>query len=203
MNHKEIERWHRLRNLKRAAQVLAVGVVVVLVAGYLVGRFFRPHEERFQSSADTGTGIRIVKFSYSSPGAHPWELEAASAQVSDALDRATLEDPRVTYRGNDGGQIVLTAVTGELDRKSSNVTLLGNVTIRFNDMVFETDQMSYSHQALTAQTASPVSLKGDSLTLTGRGMKLLVQSEQVLIEHDVHARLFNVRWVEPGRKLPM
>ncbi len=203
MNHKEIERWHRLKNLKRAAQVLAVGVVALLVVGYLLSRFFGHREEEFQPPPGMATGIRIDKFSYSSPGAHPWELEASSALVSDSLDRVTLKDPKVTYRGGDGGHIVLSASTGELDRKSRNVSLEGNVTIRFKDMVFEAAQMSYSHEALSAQTVSDVSLKGDSLSLTGKGLKLLVESEQVVIEDDVNARLFNVKWVEPGRKLPM
>jgi hypothetical protein len=36
MNHKEIERWHRLRNLKRASQVLVVVAVVLLACGYMV-----------------------------------------------------------------------------------------------------------------------------------------------------------------------
>jgi len=203
VNHREIERWHRLRNLKRAAQVLAVGVMVLLVALYIVHIVVRPSEPDIPSTADLTTGIRIDKFSYSSPGAHPWELEAASALVSDSLDRVTLKDPKITYHGNDGEQIVLTAATGELDRKSRDVTLRENVAIRFKDMVFETEQMSYSHDALSARTASPVSLKGDSLILTGRGLKLLVEGQRVEIEDDVHARLFDVKWVEPGRKLPL
>jgi LPS export ABC transporter protein LptC len=115
----------------------------------------------------------------------------------------TLTGPKVIYRGSDGGEIILTAATGQLDRKSRNVSLEGGVRIQFKDMVFEAAHMTYSHETLSAQTESGVSLKGDSLFLTGRGLKVLVESEEIMIQDDVSARLFNVKWAEPGRKLPM
>lgn len=203
MDHKEIERWYRRRNLKTLSEFLALAAVLLIISSYAVSRYFNHRNEEFQSATETETGIRIDNFAYSSPGAHPWQLAASSAQVSDSLDRVVLTDPKVIYQGGEGGEIVMTAKSGELDRKNRNVSVQGDVTIRYKDMVFKSDEMNYSHEKLIAETSSPVSLKGRDLLLTGRGFKLLVDKEEVFIENDVEARLYNVKWTEPGRKLPM
>lgn len=203
MDHREIERWYRLRNLKKASQFLMIAAVLVLLSGYGVSRFLVQRPADFSPPATAVQGIRVDRFSYSSPGAHPWELQASTALVSDTLDRVVLKNPRVTYGGEGSNDIVLTANSGELDRKRRNLSAEGDVTIRYKDFLFKAGDIEYSQENLVAQTSSPVSLRGDSLLLTGRGLKLLVKKKEVLIEQDVKAVLFKVKWVEPGRKLPM
>jgi len=203
MDHREIERWYRLRNLKTLSEFLALAAVVLVISSYAVSRYFTRSAEEFQPAGETETGIRIDNFAYSSPGAHPWELAALSAQVSDNLDRVVLKEPKVIYQGGEGGEIVVTARSGELDRKDRSVSVRGDVTIRYKDMVFKSGEMNYSHAKLVAETSSPVSLKGRDLLLTGKGFKFFVDKEEVFIENDVEARLLNVKWVEHGRKLPM
>ncbi|MBI5250761.1 MAG: LPS export ABC transporter periplasmic protein LptC [Desulfomonile tiedjei] len=202
MNHKEIERWHRLRNLKRAAQVMVVAAVVLVVSGYAASRFFHDTSGNFEAKSTGGAGMRIEKFSYSSPGAHPWELEALSAAASTSLDKVTLTQPRVVYNGGRGGKIFLTADTGDLDKLSSNVIARGNVTIRYEDFVFAAGDINYCQEKKIAETASPVSLEGVDFRLEGKGLKMSIQDEEIVIEQDVKARLFNVRWAEPN-KVPM
>ena len=62
MNHKEIERWHRLRNLKRASQILVVVAVVLIACGYRVSRFVRPSPVTIESPGPADGGIRIDTF---------------------------------------------------------------------------------------------------------------------------------------------
>jgi len=203
MNHKEIERWYRLRNVKRASQFLVVLAVVLMVCVYTVSYFMREHPDMIGPPGPVDSGIRIDNFSYSSPGAHPWELQATTAFVSDALDRVELKGPKVVYHGGAGGRIFLAAKSGKLDRKSRNVSAQGNVTIEYENFLFSTGEIDYSHEKLLAETASPVSLEGSDLRLTGKGLKVSVDREEMVIEDDVRARLFNVKWVEPGGRLPM
>jgi LPS export ABC transporter protein LptC len=203
MNHKEIERWHRLKNIKKAAQFLVIAAVLLLVSVYAVSRFISRTSEEFHLPAGPTTGIRIDKFSFSSPGAYPWELEASSAVVSESLDKVVLKDPRVVYRGAEGGEIVLTARSGELDRRDQNVSAQGDVTIKYRDFWFKAAEITFSQTSLTAETSSPVTLRGDSLLLTGTGLKVLVAKREIWVERDVSATIYNVKWVEPGHKLPM
>ena len=203
MNHKEIERWYRLRNVKRASQLLVVVLVVLIVCGYTVSYFMRDSPDMIESPGPADGGIRIDNFSYSSPGAHPWELQAATAFVSESLDRVVLKGPKVVYQGGAGGKIFLTAKSGRLDRKSRNVSAQGDVTVEYENFLFSTGEIDYSDEKLLAETSSPVSVEGGDLRLTGKGLKVSVEREEVIIEHDVKARLFNVKWVEPNGRLPM
>jgi LPS export ABC transporter protein LptC len=203
MNHKEIERWHRLRNLKRASQILVVVTVVLIACGYMISRFVQPGPVTIESPGPADGGIRIDNFSYSSPGAHPWDLQAATAFVSESLDRVELKGPKVVYQGGAGGKIFLGAKTGRLDRKSRNVSAQGDVTIEYENFLFSTGDIDYSDEKHLAETSSRVSLESGDLHLTGKGLKVSVEREEVVVEENVRARLFNVKWVEPNGRLPM
>jgi LPS export ABC transporter protein LptC len=204
MNHKEIERWYRLRNLKRASQFLVVAAVVCMACGYVASRLLVSEApDPITSPGPAAGGIRIDNFSYSSPGANPWELQAATAFVSDSLDKVELKGPKVVYQGGAGGKIFLTAKSGNLDRKSRNVSAQGDVSIEYDNFLFSTGDIDYSDEKLLAETTSPVSLESGDLRLTGKGLKVSVEREEVIVEQDVKARLFNVKWVEPNERLPM
>ncbi len=204
MDHREIERWHRLRNLKKASQFLVLVGVVLLLAGYAVSRMWdqRPTEQ-LPVDGPVESGMRIDNFSFSVPGANPWELRATRAQVSDSLDEVSLSHLRVVYGTGNGNDIIVSAKAGELDRKKQDVSAEGDVTIKYKDLLFKTDDLRYHQDTGVAETNAPVSLEGASLRLKGVGMKVSVKNKQISIQRDVEAVLFNVKWVEPGRKLPM
>lgn len=204
MNHKEIERWYRLRNIKAAAQALIVASIVLAIGVYVASRF-RPTEVEPSWPAPPKTaGIRMENFSYSSPGAHPWELRADVAEVSEALDVVTLVRPNVVYKGGRGGKIVLNSQAGKLDRKTQSFSARGDVTIRYQDFVFATEEIEYSHEELRAGTSAAVSLRsGEDVVVTGKGLRVSVEQEEMVIEEDVKATLFNVKWVNAQGRLPM
>jgi len=203
MDHKHIERHYRLKNLKRASQIFVLGALILLVSGLAASRFVRQHQGDFQTSEVSGNGSNIENFTYSATGSHRWDLQAASAQVSDTLDSVKLTLPKVIYQGGFGGTIYLAAQSGNLDKKTGFVSAKGTVKISYKDFEFISRDVDYSDGSLEAATTAPVSLTGGDLKLTGKGLKLSVEKEEVLIEQEVKASLFNVKLIEPGRKLPM
>jgi hypothetical protein len=70
-------------------------------------------------------------------------------------------------------------------------------------MKFTTGEIRYSQENHQAETSSPVSVESGDLRLTGKGLKVSVDSEEITIERDVQARLFNVSLVGPKNRLPM
>ncbi|MEW6140950.1 MAG: LPS export ABC transporter periplasmic protein LptC [Thermodesulfobacteriota bacterium] len=204
MRHKELERWYRLRNIQKAAQFLVLIIVVVLVASFVSSRIF-PLEEResFVPPPQISAGSRVENFSFSVPGPHPWQLRASAATVSDDMNTVVLSDPTVVYQGGKGGIIELSAQSGELDRESQNVRAKGNVVIRYRDMILATGELTYSQATEQAQTDSAVTMEGGDMRLTGRGLRISIPDEEINIEQDVKAHLFNVKWVDEQGKLPM
>ena len=97
----------------------------------------------------------------------------------------------------------MTAQTGDLDKKTGFVNAKGAVKINYKDFEFTSSNVNYSEGSLQAATSDPVSLNGDNLKLTGKGLKLSVEKEEVQIEQEIKASLFNVKLIDPGRKLPM
>ncbi len=203
MDHKHIERHYRLKNLKRASQIFVLGALILLVSGLAASRFVRQHQGDFQTSEVSVNGSNIENFTYSATGTHRWDLQAANAQVSDTLDSVKLTLPKVIYQGGFGGTIYLAAQSGNLDKKTGFVSAKGTVKISYKDFEFISRDVDYSDGSLEAATTAPVSLTGGDLKLTGKGLKLSVEKEEVLIEQEVKASLFNVKLIEPGRKLPM
>jgi LPS export ABC transporter protein LptC len=204
MNHKEIERWYRLRNIKVAAQGLIVASIILVVVVYVASRFWPTEPEVPWPAPPDHKGIRTENFSYSSPGVHPWELRADVAEVSEGLDEVKLVRPTVVYKGGRGGEIVLNSQSGKLDRKTQTFSAQGQVTIRYRDFVFATEEIEYSHEELRARASSTVSLQsGQDLIVTGKGLKVSVEQEEMIIEEDVKATLFNVQWVNARGRMPM
>jgi LPS export ABC transporter protein LptC len=203
MDHKHIERHYRLKNLKRASQIFVLGAVLLLVSGLAASRLVRDKSEDFKPSSVTNDGSRVENFTYSAPGSHRWDLQAATAQITDSLDSVKLTSPRVIYYGGFGGTIYLTAQTGDLDKKTGFVNAKGAVKINYKDFEFTSSNVNYSEGSLQAATSAPVSLSGDNLKLTGKGLKLSVEKEEIQIEQEIKASLFNVKLIDPGRKLPM
>jgi LPS export ABC transporter protein LptC len=203
MHDRHIERWRRLKAVKSASVVFAGALVVVCAVALAVSRMAGTGEELPNISSNPDERLRVRNFAYSSPGAHPWELTALSAAASEGLDKVKVEAPRVVYFGADGRDVTLTARLGEVDRKTGNVLAEGDVTVGYGDFTFKTSHLKFNQKEGAASTTSAVSLRGDSLLLTGKSMKLTLEPQQVVVEEDVEAKLYNVKWTEPGRKLPL
>lgn len=203
MNHKEIERWYRRKNIMRACQVLAVASVVLVVVSYVVSRVWSDNPEDYVSAPKPEQGMRMEHFSYSSVGAHPWVLQAETAVANQLVNRVSLTGPAVRYPGGRGGTILLNSRTGELDKDKQQVTARGAVSIRYRDFLFSTDEVQYLHDKLVARTSAPVSVDATDLHVTGTGLTLSVKDEEASVEDNVKTQIFNVRWVGSNGKLPM
>jgi LPS export ABC transporter protein LptC len=203
MHDRHIERWRRLKAVRSASVVFAGALVVVCAVALAVSRMTGRGEELPEISSNPDERVSVRNFAYSSPGAHPWELTALSAAAFEALDKVKVEEPRVVYFGADGRDVTLTAKLGEVDRKTGNVLTEGDVTVGYGDFTFKTSDLRFNQKEGAASTTSAVSLRGDSLLLTGKSMKLTLDPQQVVVEEDVEAKLYNVKWTEPGRKLPL
>ena len=156
MNHKEIERWYRLQNLRKAVQVLILASVIALVCGLALSKYTNDGKNEFKASNVSDPGIKVEKFTYSSVGADQWDLEAQSASVSEKMDSVELKSPKVVYYGGDGGKIYMNAQVGKLEKKDGKVEAKGAVSIKYKDFRFLTENVKYSQGLLEADRKSVV-----------------------------------------------
>ncbi len=203
MNHAEIERWYRLRNIKKVSQFLIIAVILSLLSGFGVNRYLNGLPSSQQNVVTDGGQMRIENFVYSSSGVRPWSLKATRAIVSNSSGKIRLSDPTVVYEGGKGGKIYLIAKTGELDKTTSRISGHGLVTIHYRDMKFTTGKIDYFDDRMRAETSSQVCLEATGLSLTGTGLLLSLPQEEITIQNNVKARLYDVKWVAPGQRLPI
>jgi LPS export ABC transporter protein LptC len=197
MSHRDIERWYRLRLLKKAAMAMVGMLVVSVVLGFAISQVWTRTGRQPWETLKTDSGIGIADFTYSFPGPHPWELAARMARASDTLDQVTLERPRVTYHLRAGDKITVTAEQGKLDRETGRFSASGGVRINFRDFLFSAEDLHYSDETHVAKTASNISLEATDFSLKGRGLRVSIDEEEVQIENEVEAVLYNVSVLEP------
>lgn len=201
MDYRELERWHRLRYVKRASQLLVLVTVIFLITGYGVSKLLNSSTEQMEVPAAPDRAMRIDNFSYSSPGVHPWELKATRADVTDSFNEITLTQPSVVYEGGKGSKILVSAESGKLDRINRTVFASGDVKIEYGNMIFQAGDIDYSQEKQLAETDSSVSVKGGDLSLTGKGLRVSLDKEEVTIQQDVQAQIYNIKLTQP--RLPL
>jgi LPS export ABC transporter protein LptC len=201
---RELERWRRLRIIKRFSQVGVVLTSLVLIAGYISVWWLKPPPPLVETPAVAkDESIRIDRFTYSAPGPHPFELEAESATVADTLDKVRLTGPKVLYKSRERGKIILTARSGELDKAARTIHASGDVEIRMKGLLIKADQVTYSDKERIVRANSDISIYGEGFSLSGSGLTLFIDTHEARISNNVKTHLQDVKWAAPGRGLPI
>lgn len=202
MNHKEIERWYRLRYLKKAALYLIVGSLVVMT-GAGVAHFFLVEDRPKAPAPIAEKGMGAKRFHYSVPGANPWEIEATAADMDRELNHLRLRGPKVRYKLDDGGVISLSARSGSWNKIDREVTASGDVSITFDQYRLNVDRAKYSEQSRTIQSPESVTVRAPNFELSGTGLTVCVDKKEFRVEHNVRTRLSNFSLTGRDGRLPM
>jgi LPS export ABC transporter protein LptC len=193
LTNKEIERWYRLRNLRNAAQALAIITILTLVGGYAVSRLIMERPDQTDSQVPTDAGNEGSQLSYSVPGPHPFHVKADRARMLKSGNKIQLTSPVITYYPKRGGDMVLKADTGELNQTTQNYSVKGNVTVTYDTFRIDAEELSYSHKNGLVSTSSAFTVTSKDMVLQGKRLKLLTDKKEVVVEQGVSAKLYNVK----------
>lgn len=94
-----------------------------------------------------------------------WELEADSAQLDTDGNRMILTAPRVDFAMKDGTKVRLTAKQGVLDTHNNDMTVSGEVRLRNDQYLLETETLAYQHDRRILQSDAPVHIIGPAFDL--------------------------------------
>lgn len=149
-------------------------------------------EDTLPSTEQRMQGVHLVE---SQGGARDWELFSESAQGSQGEGTWRLNKVRVLFYNKEKVDFTVTGDTGSIDQKTKNLSVIGNVvTHSANGYVFKTPSIYYYSEGRIIESPShvamqaPADARGPGMTLTGRKMKVFVDTSKMLIQENVKAQ---------------
>ena len=180
--------WVR-RGLLVLSAVLAVSLVYLLVTrSESVPRSMTPG-----SLAQVHGGINQFSFMQSKGGSVQWHVQAQRARMTEAEHQAILEDVHVTLYGQKGWELKLSGDEGTIDTTKKNFTLLrhnGTIPVHLQSgYTIYTNHLNWEEERREVSTKDAVTIIGQGMEITGRGLVGKLDSEEFKILDDVHVEI--------------
>ncbi len=124
-----------------------------------------------------------------------WEITAKEARFFEQDNQVVVIEPRMTfYMKEDGRAAHVAGDEGRLTldgRELSRMTLKGSVAVRLDDMELDTDEATYDRSRDLITAPGIVTMRGRTLTVSGRGMEVDVGPQHVRLLDEVHTTVQN------------
>ncbi|TMA37238.1 MAG: LPS export ABC transporter periplasmic protein LptC [Deltaproteobacteria bacterium] len=188
-----------MRRTRLRAALLVVVAAALAGIGYEVSRTVGAHRAR--TLADLGSDflptvaqhIRSFRRIKVKNGRMLWEITARDAQYFDKQDEIVVREPQITLYLSDGERRAhVSGAEGRLvlaGRELRTLTLRGGVTVRLDDLQLETGEATYDRARDLITSPGPVTMRGRTLDVSGRGMEVQVAPQHVRLLEDVHTTL--------------
>jgi lipopolysaccharide export system protein LptC len=138
-------------------------------------------------------GIDQFTFTQSRSGMVQWQVEAQHARLFETENRAALENVRVTLHGPTGRELQLEGDEGTIDTVKKNFVLTkrtGTIAVRLeNGYTINTNHLAWTDARREVTTADAVTITGNGLEVTGRGLIGKLDIEEFQILEDVHVAI--------------
>ena len=182
------------RSWSRRGLLLLSGILSVFLVYVLVTRsesVTRAVNAPALSRQDAG--IDHFSFIQSKAGAMQWQVEAERARMIEAEHQALLENVDVTLYGRAGWELKLRGDEGTIDTSTKNFTLVrrgGDIPVQLqNGYTIYTNHLVWQDNRGEVTTDDPVTLSGNGMEITGRGLIGNLASEEFTIVDDVRVEI--------------
>jgi LPS export ABC transporter protein LptC len=181
----------RLRTTLLLVVLAAVGGIGILVSRSIKARRTNPRSELGQDFlpqvAQRIQNFRRIKVKN---GRAVWQMTAKDAQFYETRNEIIVREPEITFFVEGGNREThVSGREGHLTvdgRELRSVTLVGNVSVRLDDLTLETEEATYDRARDLITSPGPVTVRGRQLDLRGRGMEIQVGPQHVRLLRDVH-----------------
>lgn len=166
----------------RKINLLLYAVIILLICLILV--IFIRHKMLLKNTVpplppdNTEATISIKKFHHTATknGDKQWFLEADSAHFFAEKNMARLKDISVTFYLKDDQNIFLSANEGQLNTKTNDMTISGNVVVTMTQYTLKTENLNYHHHSHIIKINTPVEITGSSITLSADTMSYKMET---------------------------
>jgi len=122
-----------------------------------------------------------------------WEITAKDAQYSVDTHQVVIREPRMTFFLEEGRRAAhVQGAEGRLvvdGQEVQSLTLRGAVAVTLDGLELETEEATYVRARDLITSPAPVTLRGPTLEVHGRGMEVEVGPQHVRLLEDVHTTL--------------
>ncbi len=166
----------------RKVNVFLYSVIILLIslilAVFIRHKMISKNTTTLLPPENTEATLSIKKFHHTATknGNKQWFLEADSAQFFAEKNMARLTDISVTFYLEDDQNIFLRADKGQLNTKTNDMTISGNVVVTMPQYTLKTESLNYHHHSHIININSPVKITSSSITLTADTMSYKMKS---------------------------
>ena len=175
-------------NLRRLLAILIL--IAVLFLGTVIWRHLqqqRPEDLLKALPKQIDLALEQLHYTQTEEGRRRWTLDADKAEYQRQQGQVSLKTVQLTlFEAGRLGQVRLQADQGLLDQEERQVEVWGNVVIKTErgEQLY-TERLHYDDQQRRLHTDEPVRLLSKRMELTGIGMQVDLEQEQLLIKKDV------------------
>ncbi|MBE9486063.1 MAG: LPS export ABC transporter periplasmic protein LptC [Chloroflexi bacterium] len=175
-------------NLRRLLAILIL--IAVLFLGTVIWRHLqqqRPEDLLKALPKQIDLALEQLHYTQIEEGRRRWTLDADKAEYQRQQGQVSLKTVQLTlFEAGRLGQVRLQADQGLLDQEERQVEVWGNVIIKTErgEQLY-TERLHYDDQQRRLHTDEPVRLLSERMELTGIGMQIDLEQEQLLIKKDV------------------
>jgi len=185
----------------RKVNVFLYSVIILLIS--LIFAVFIRHKMILKNVKpplppdNTEATLSIKKFNHTATknGDKQWFLEADSAQFFTEKNMARLTDISVTFYLKDDQNIFLRANKGQLNTKTNDMTISGNINANMPQYTLKTENLNYHHHSHIIHINTPVEITGSSIKLTADSMSYEIKTSILKCNGNVEGTfLENFAW---------
>jgi LPS export ABC transporter protein LptC len=182
----------KLNRKKVIISSIAVVSLVVLVAFVVILKVNANKPKNLLKALQNSVDLQIKGFVYTEVGEAnaKWEVKADTATYDKKQNLAVLELVQIRLTTSDGKVYEMKADKGQMLTKEKNIEIKGNVVITSdNGDRFSTDHLSYKDSEKKFYTDAPVTMENKRMKITGKGLTLFMNKEELNIPSMVKAKI--------------
>ncbi len=184
------QHWVR-RGLLALSLLFAASLVYILITRSEIRS--SPKVELLSDVSQATVGMQEFTFLQSRDGVVQWEVRAKHAQVDEAQNQAVLETVHVTLYGKKGREMTLEGDQGTIRTDTRDFVLANQdrpleIEIEGGYTVL-TNHLAWADQRQELHTEAPVTIRGNGVEITGRGLIARLETDEFQIQHEVHLQL--------------
>ena len=173
-----IKQLHKPRKVNVFLYTVIILLISLILAVFIRHKMILRNTKTPPPPDNTEATLSIKKFHHTATknGDKQWFLEADSASFFADKNMARLTDISVTFYLKNDQNVYLRANNGQLNTKTNDMTISGNVVVTMPQYTLKTESLNYHHHSHIININSPVKITGSSITLTADTMSYKMKS---------------------------